>query len=79
MQDRQHPKPMQEPHGAPSGLNKAVFQPGDRVTLRERTGSVVGIATRNIIDTYIVLLDEPLECGWTAISIHSTELDFIGL
>ncbi len=68
----------QEPHTEPSGLNKEVFQPRDRVQVRagDNTclGTVIGVASRNVIDMYIVALDEPLECGWTAINMHSTEM-----
>lgn len=32
-----------------------------RTNLNGRTGSIVGIATRHIVDCYIVLLDAPVE------------------
>ena len=48
-------------------INKLDLQCDDRVVMYNssgldgKTGSVVGVSIRNVIDFYIILLDEPVE------------------
>jgi len=73
---------LNEPQTTPSGFNKQVFLPGDRVEVVRAdmtiTGEVIGVSLRNLIDMYIVLFEEPLkDYPWRAGCFPSTEMERI--